>query len=41
MHFETQTLILTIVIVGLLCLVLWSGLGASLASTRYTRDGRF
>jgi len=41
MHFDTQTLILTIVIVGLVCLVLGLVLGVSLARPRYTRDGRF
>jgi hypothetical protein len=41
MHFDTQMLILTIVIVGLVCLVLGMVLGASLTRPRYTRDGRY
>jgi uncharacterized protein YneF (UPF0154 family) len=40
MHWDTQTIIFLMVIIGLVCLVLGMIIGASLARPRYTRDGR-
>ncbi len=41
MHWDTQTIIFLMVIIGLVGLVLGMIFGASLARPRYRREGRY